>query len=254
MSGVEELIDAAGVGYTWSVRRLISGGVDVNGSSNDWTALMRASQRGYQAIVEVLLESGAVVDQADDNGWTAFVHAAVWNQVETVKLVLKNGADVNKVLNDGRTALSIASSYGHTATVAVLLEHNADVNKVDNDGPSSLMVASYWDEESVVRLLLAQANIDTTLRSNGGDKDCLDLAYSEEVKQLIINHRSSKEKQRLITIGLAFASKQLPVHLLVNIYEQAVEFEEYQISLFNCWEILKLKAINRITLDNLFPS
>ena len=240
MSSVKKLLDAAEEGDEESVRRLISEGVDVNEADDDgWTALMGASSEGHEGVVSILLENGAVVDQADDNGWTALMCAARRNQVEVVKLLLNNGANVDKATNTGSTALWLASQLGCAAAVAVLLEHNADINKVTNAGWSPLMWASRCAQEPVVRLLLARDDIDTTLRDKHG-KDCLDHATTDEIKQLIINHRFSKEKQRLIDIGIAFASKQLPLLLLFNIYEQTVVFDDQQLSMFHCWEILKL--------------
>jgi hypothetical protein len=106
-------------------------------------------------------------------------------------------------------------------------------------GWSPLIRASRNGRESVVRLLLSRNNIDTTLRKRDG-KDCLDLAKTDTIKQLIIDHRFSKEKEQLINIGLAFASKQLPLLLLFNIYEQAVVFDDQKLTMFHCWEILKL--------------
>ena len=236
---VEDLIGAANEGDEESVRRLISEGVDVNGSYRDCTALMRASKNGHESVVAILLENGAVVDEANASGWTALMYAARRNRVEIVKLLLNNGADVDKADYAGYTALSLASLSGHTATAAVLLDHNADINKVNQYGWSPLMNASYEGHESVVRLLLSRNDIDTTLRNDDG-KDCLNQAKTDTIKQLIINHRSSKEKQRLIDIGLAFADMQLPLLLLVNVYEHTVLFDDQKLSMFHCWEILKL--------------
>ena len=100
------------------------------------------------------------------------------------------------------------------------------------------MHASKLGRKSIVRLLLSRDGIDTTLRDKRG-LDCLDLALTDEIKQLINNHRSSKEKQRLIDIGLAFASKQLPLLLLFNIYKQTAVFDDQQLTMYHCWEILK---------------
>ena len=114
---------------------------------------------------------------------------------------------------------------------------NADINKKDRFGNSVLLWAAQNGHEPAVRLLLARVDIDTSLRNDDGE-DCLDSARSKEIKQLIAAHRSTKEKQRLINIGLGFASKQLPLLLLVNIYEQTADFDH--LSMYQCWEILKL--------------
>ena len=240
MSSVQELVDAAKEGDEEKVRRVISEGFDVNVANTvGLTALMRSSREGHEGIVAILIENGAVVDQATANGWTALMYAAFYNRVEIATLLLNNGADVDKANNEGDTALSLSCQAGHAATVAVLLEYNADINKVNDIEWSPLMWASCFGGESVVGLLLSRDDIDTTFRDEDGT-DCLDLAYNDEIKQLIINHRSTKEKQRLITIGIAFADMQLPLLLLFHIYEQTVVFDDQKLSMYHCWEILKL--------------
>ena len=101
------------------------------------------------------------------------------------------------------------------------------------------MWASQYGYESVVWLLLAREDIDTTLCDKWG-RDCVDVAKLNTMKQLLIKYRFNKEKQRLMDIGLAFASQQLPIHLLVSIYEQTIEFDDQRVALFDCWEALKL--------------
>ena len=240
MRDVERLIRAAKTGDEERLRRLISEGVDVNKCKGNTTALITASYEGHKTVAAILLENGAAIDQPEEDGWTALIWAACNNQVDIVKLLLSCGAAVDTATKFGNTALAVASWKGRTAAVAVLLDHNADINAINIGGTSPLMYASMYGHESVVRLLVARNDLDTTLR-NGDGKDCLDCAKTASISQLIVKYRWKKaEKQRLIDIGLGFAAKELPILQLVLIYEQSIVFDDQCVSLFNCWEILKL--------------
>ena len=234
-----ELVIAARDGDVERVRRLLAEGVDADaGNDLGYTALQWASRNGHTSTVAILLECGAVVDQENTLGLNALMYAAGSDRGAIVKLLLDNGAVVDRVSSDGQTALLLACCSGCTASIAVMLDYNVSINNGDKDGRSPLMYASMFGKQSVVRLLLS-CDVDTTRRDVDGN-DCLDVARNDATKQLVVAYRSSKEKQRLIDIGLGFASKQLPLLLLVNIYEQTVVFEEQQISLYNMWEILKI--------------
>ena len=237
----KKLIKAAAAGNVETVRRLIVEGADVNeGGCYGTTSLMWASKRGFDTVVTILLDSGAPVEQSKSGGWTALMFAALGGQHTIASLLLNSGAIVDTDTDGsgwGRTALQIATEFGRPDVVQVLLDHNADVNKPHWDTCTPLMNACSYGDVYVVRQLFSRDDIDTTLRDMDG-KDCLDMAKTDEIKQLIINHRSSKEKQRLINIGLAFADMQLPLLLLCNIYEQTVVFDDQKLTMFHCWEIL----------------
>ena len=239
MHGDNKLTAAVRAGDEQLVREMVANGVDVN-KGGAMTPLVCASQLGHIGLVTFLLENGAKVDYTPFSSRTALMGATTHDHTAVVDLLLRNGAVVNKAMKSGLTALLIACSMGCLdATINVLLDHGADINLTNSKQMNALMCASHSSRTSVVRLLLARDDVDTAARNNNG-ADCLDLATTDEIKQLIIDHRSSKEQQRLVDIGLGFASKQLPVHLLVNIYEQCIVFEDQAVSLFKCWEILKV--------------
>eukprot|EP01108_Squamamoeba_japonica_P001093 TRINITY_DN1430_c0_g1_i2.p1 TRINITY_DN1430_c0_g1~~TRINITY_DN1430_c0_g1_i2.p1 ORF type:complete len:171 (-),score=81.57 TRINITY_DN1430_c0_g1_i2:26-538(-) len=163
--------------------------------------------------------------------------AAMCSHNDVVTTLLNNGAEVDKVECVGRTALMFATRKAHAAVLQTLLEHNADVNKSNNSGWSPLTIACLKGHTSIARILLARD--DTQMRDARG-RDCLDVAKTDAVKQLVVDHRRAKETQRLVDIGLAFADMQLPLLLLVHIYEQSIRFAPQRVSLFKCWQILKI--------------
>jgi hypothetical protein len=74
----EQLIEAAKVGNTVEIERLIKAGVNVNARVNDRTALDMAAGIGYSSAVEVLIKGGADVNTKDRRGRTP-LHAAAYN-------------------------------------------------------------------------------------------------------------------------------------------------------------------------------
>eukprot|EP01108_Squamamoeba_japonica_P010142 TRINITY_DN9786_c0_g1_i1.p1 TRINITY_DN9786_c0_g1~~TRINITY_DN9786_c0_g1_i1.p1 ORF type:complete len:216 (+),score=31.71 TRINITY_DN9786_c0_g1_i1:152-799(+) len=210
--------------------------------SDEMTALMLATKARHVAVVNALLASGTdvQVDQAKSDGWTALFLAAVHGHEPVAALLLDHGAAVDGIDESGGTPLCVAAAEGHTTVVALLLNHNAGINKrYSSDGWSPLMFASSCVHESVVRLLLSRNDVDTSLRDQRG-RDCRDVTCNKLIRSLIDQHRVDRERDQLFHIGVAFASKTLPVHILVAVYEQCIAFDDQRVPLFACWEVLKL--------------
>jgi uncharacterized protein len=77
------------------LRELLSRGVWVD-VTDPWgrTALLVASQLGFQEVVMLLLQSGAKVDHKDQRGSTPLLVAAEAGKIETVQLLLREGASM----------------------------------------------------------------------------------------------------------------------------------------------------------------
>lgn len=58
------------------------------------TPLMVASERGYDAIVRLLIVSGGDVNACDESGWTPLMCAACYGRHETAKFLVEEGADI----------------------------------------------------------------------------------------------------------------------------------------------------------------
>ena len=133
------------------VKRLLEVQADVAArDAKGWTALMHATRkdRGYSAIIELLIASGAEVDAAHKRGGTALSSACYNGHVRAVELLLDAGADVNVKDQAGWTPLICASLNGHTPVVKLLLAAGAEVNAKDAAGRTPLRVASdsgHWE-------------------------------------------------------------------------------------------------------------
>ncbi|KAH6696513.1 ankyrin repeat-containing domain protein [Leptodontidium sp. MPI-SDFR-AT-0119] len=79
--------------------------------------LFWAAEKGYDAVVKLLLEKGAN---------TPLLSAAMGGHEAVVKLLLEKDANVDTAYkNDGQTPLSSAAARGHEDVVKLLLEKGA---------------------------------------------------------------------------------------------------------------------------------
>ncbi|XP_005987648.1 ankyrin repeat and BTB/POZ domain-containing protein 3-B-like [Latimeria chalumnae] len=104
--------------------------------------LMYACANGDEAMVQVLLDSGAVVDiQVPSNlhkypsvhpemkHWTALTFAVAFGHISVVQLILDAGADIEGCIREGEvseTPLQLAAAAGHLELVSLLLKKGAD--------------------------------------------------------------------------------------------------------------------------------
>ena len=90
------------------------------------TPLMLAAVRNSSESVNILLASGADVNEQDESGFTALMLAAVMNHADIVRLLIEHGADVNLKAHNGFTALMFAIFKDAIETVQVLTDANAE--------------------------------------------------------------------------------------------------------------------------------
>lgn len=171
---------------------LVRQGADPNIANSLWeTPLMKACEKGNEAIVRVLLKFGASPNKACVQGGTPLHEAVGHINLEICKMLLQAGANpkakniygidslftaaqcgavdvlnllllkdenVNTQANDGATALFEASKNGHTEIVKILLAKNADVNKANKSGLLPIHVAAKNGHNKIVALLIPETS------------------------------------------------------------------------------------------------
>jgi ankyrin repeat protein len=90
------------------------------------TPLSWASDRGYEALVRLLLEVKAETDSRDDEGQTPLSLVAERGKETVVRLLLQVGVDVDPRDKGHRTPSLHAAYRGHKDVVRLLLEAKAD--------------------------------------------------------------------------------------------------------------------------------
>src|SRR5688572_10448784 len=161
------LVTAAERGDQAAVRTLLQSGADLSAARADGlTALHAAVYADHLEVVDALLRAGAKAGAADRYGVTPLYIAAVNGSATMVRRLLDAGADPNAVDAGGETALMTAARTGNPATLRVLLERGA---KVDAREPefqqTALMIAVREDHAPAVEVLLgAGASADAQTR------------------------------------------------------------------------------------------
>ena len=157
------------------------------GACNIDAPLSWAVEKGYEAVVKLLLATGQVdVDAKDSSGRTPLNWAAANGHEAITKLLLttertdNNGAATEKLLlallkeststdlsTDGQTPLIWAAANGHEAIVKVLLATGqVDVDLKDNSGRTPLIWAAANGHEAIVKVLLATGQVDVDSKDN----------------------------------------------------------------------------------------
>lgn len=143
------------------IRAMLAHGANVNTrTSYDDTVLACTARFDSAAIVKLLLENGAKVNEPAFVGRTALVEAAMgWQkkaigQKETVSILLARGAKVNAQDEFGSTALHMALEHvTNINIIQQLLAHGADPRIVDEDGESPITLAQQQHRPDLIALL-----------------------------------------------------------------------------------------------------
>lgn len=161
-NGDTALIWAAEKGWDRIVETLLdaNANVDIENQNGD-TALMRASWKGHSKVVRHLINARADVNSKNKDGDTPLILGATRGKRDIVEQLIEAGASVNDKGNKGDTGLLRAARKGYEQVVELLIEHGADVNESNQDGNSPLMVAcSEWRTYIVQLLIDKNANVN----------------------------------------------------------------------------------------------
>ncbi|KAF2964521.1 hypothetical protein GQX73_g9066 [Xylaria multiplex] len=158
-----------------------------------WTPLMiAASVKDGEAIVDILLQRGADVNQKNSNGQaslsqpkTALHFVASKNNLEVARKLFANKPAISARVRDkrGQYPLHRAAAVGSTPMVKLLLEHNSPLNATDNAGYTALHHA-VAEGHGDTAIALLKAGAETDKRDSDGYL-ALDLAPDKEVRKYI---------------------------------------------------------------------
>jgi len=162
---VSALMLAAGLGHLNIVQLLLNNWgaelnlQDINGNS----ALSLAAHHpagensNFPAIVELLINHGAQVNNLDNSNTTPLIRAASKRNTEIVRILLENGAQVNHQNKYGDPALTFAVDNQDIDTIRLLLSYGANVDLENQECQSPRSLARKFGNRALVTLLAGTA-------------------------------------------------------------------------------------------------
>ena len=154
-----DLYEAAALGETERVQELLQEQPEqLNTTSPDgFSPLGLACFFGHPALVKLLVEKGADVNQASTNDWRVQpLHAAIAaRDHEIIEYLLQNGADVNARQQHDFTPLHAAAQNGDADLIKVLLEHRADINATTASGETAMDIALKSNHTEAAHMFVA---------------------------------------------------------------------------------------------------
>lgn len=150
-ANADPIHDAAMMGDTAQIARLLEGGANVDAPDPMGTPLQLALFVNQLEAARLLLESGANPNVTGPTG-TPLQAAAQFRNEMLVALMLVHGADPNQA--DGIGALAIGAKNGDTGIVELLLRHGADPAAAAEDGMTALHEAAWAGNLGIAQALV----------------------------------------------------------------------------------------------------
>ncbi|KAK2577315.1 hypothetical protein KPH14_003445 [Odynerus spinipes] len=130
-----------------TTKRRSKRGLAIKRNEKGETQLHVACINGNVTNVEKLLDSGHPTNVRDHCGWTPLHEAANHDYIEIAELLLKSGANVNDPggsLCGGITPLHDAASCGNLSMMCLLMKHGANVTLRTKEGDTVLDCLESW--------------------------------------------------------------------------------------------------------------
>eukprot|EP01035_Chromulina_nebulosa_P031610 gene31610-42151_t len=144
----QRLYDAARDGNLTEVITALDKGADANWQNKSfwgWTALLRATWKGFRDIVAILLERGADPNLVNQWGETSLFRAAKLGHVDIAVLLLERGADPDLATTEGKKPIDAAREHGHPDIVNLLCKDRQRQDSARDDNLREVVAA--LDEE-----------------------------------------------------------------------------------------------------------
>lgn len=153
-NGFRALAAASLNGHISVIQLLLNEDALVNPSAGVPTALTCAAEKGYDAIVDLLMERGADPNLPGRGGWTPLFYAVAHGNSHIAKRLLEAGGYLGVRSRSGMTPLHIAARENHEGVAKLLLDLKANIEARDDDGDTPLHFAVMSEHVEVLHLLL----------------------------------------------------------------------------------------------------
>ena len=139
-----------------ALRTLLLLGADPNAQDNQGvTALMRASAKGRQNCVDVLLRQKNIkVNTKDFQDRTALTYSVYADELGPAQALVKAGADINGRDKSGNTALMSAVKAKNDRMALFFIQQGADLTPANNSGENVFsLTEEYLPQSSTAKVL-----------------------------------------------------------------------------------------------------
>lgn len=148
------LIVACNRGDNAIIDALLDTGAKVNrNTASGISPLALCAGNASVPVVKRMLELGAPLEVADETGQTPLMWAAAKGQVETIQYLIQQGADVNRTTQAGFTPLFFSIKSGNPQAPLAILEGGGNAEYRAPDGTSAVQLAMYQQQFEFAALL-----------------------------------------------------------------------------------------------------
>ncbi len=140
-----------------NLEKLIHNGFDINQKSDRCeTALGFATRQNVEhlAIIKMLLNAQADVNQADLDGMTPLLWSVIYQHVTVVVLLIQTGAIIDQANLEGHTALIESTIRGNEMITQTLMFSGANIYQADLDGTTPLLWAIRCNQFSLAKKMI----------------------------------------------------------------------------------------------------
>lgn len=135
------------------------------------TTLHSACFTGNEAIVRMMAETGANLEEEDGDGDRALHYATYGGQANIIELLLNLGVEINATNKKMVTALQVAVNKQYVSCVRILINNfpeRLDVNTQDSVGDTPLHYAIKHKSLEITDMLMNFPTVDFTLCNESG--------------------------------------------------------------------------------------
>ncbi|CAH8636573.1 unnamed protein product [Schistosoma margrebowiei] len=216
MNNITPLHVAAKWGRGGMVQLLLNSNALVDCRTRDGlTPLHCAARSGHAELASLLMGAGANPSAKTRNGLTPLHMAAQGNNEEVARVLILRGASVADRTGDSLTPLHVAAHCGNTEVARVLLDNGCDVNARALNGFTPLHIACKKQKIRVIELLLQYgAQINMTTESGLSPLHVAAFIGGPEIVQLLIQHGAHVNQATMrceTALHLAVRNRQVSV-------------------------------------------
>lgn len=172
-----------------------------------WTPLECAVQANQPDVIRLLVEHGAPIVRTDlfeAAPYNMFLHAVERGHDAAVEVLIETGADLNTRFAGGHTPLSAAAMRAQPAIVKMLIDAGADIESKNSLGYTALFITAHTIDDPATEDRVAAMNI---LIDHGADREVKDMMGLTVLHWMGVHHNIERiylpNIERAIKLGFS---------------------------------------------------